>query len=193
MKKLNFIIAVACAAFTMQACHNSAATSTADSSTAKPDISKTDTTNIAAAVDTADTAFVDKAATGGMTEIQLSKLALTKTSNSKIKDFAAMMVTDHTAAGNKLMAVAQKENIPIPGEPNAAQKELIENLSKQSGSDFNKAYVNQMFDDHTKTIALFESAQNTVKDTALKSFITATLPTLHKHLDAITAIKSDMK
>jgi putative membrane protein len=194
MKKLNLFIATACTIFAMQACHNGATSSATDStSTTTADITKTDTTKLAATVDTTDTAFVNKAVAGGMTEVQLSQLAQRKTADPKIRDFATMMVTDHTEAGTKLVGIAKQENIPVPNGPDAEQKILINDMSEQNGSDFNKVYVNQMVDDHTKTIALFESMQKTVKDTALKAFITNTLPTLHKHLDAINAIKSSMK
>jgi putative membrane protein len=197
MKKLNLFLAVACAAFTMQACHNSASTGTTDSTTTmvKTDSTKvTDTSKMASAViDTADTAFTNKAAAGGMTEIAASKLALQMSQNAKIKDFANMMITDHTMAGNKLAAIAKSKNIVLPTGPNAMQQDALTKLSKKTGSDFNMAYVNQMYKDHKETVAMFESEQNMVKDTTLKNFIIATLPTLHKHLDAITAIKSSMK
>ena len=196
MKKLNLFLAVACAAFTMQACHNSASTTMTDSTatTVKSDSTKvTDTSKMASSVDTADTAFTNKAAAGGMTEIAASKLALQMSQNAKIKDFANMMITDHTMAGNKLAAIAKTKNIMLPTGPNAMQQAALDKLSKKTGSDFNMAYVDQMYKDHKETIAMFESAQTTVKDTTLKNFITTTLPTLHKHLDAITALKSSMK
>ena len=195
MKKLNLILAVACAAFTMQACHNSASTTTTDSTTTmvKSDSTKvTDTSKMASVIDTADTAFTNKAAAGGMTEIAASKLALQMSQNAKIKDFANMMITDHTAAGDKLAAIAKKEGINLPAGPDTLQQNMISDLSKKTGSDFNKAYVKQMVKDHKMTIDMFEKAQTTVKDTVLKGFITATLPTLHKHMDAVNALKSGM-
>ena len=197
MKKLPLMIAVACAAFTMQACHNSGSAGTSDSTSTmvKTDSTKsTDTTKMAmAAVDTADTSFAMKAAAGGMKEINASKLALQMSKNAKIKDFANMMITDHTMAGNKLMAIAKAKNITLPAGPNAMQQQQLTDLSKKTGSEFNTAYIDQMVMDHKQTIAMFESAKSSVKDTTLKGFITATLPTLHKHLDAITALQSSMK
>jgi putative membrane protein len=191
MKKLNLMIVAACAAFTMQACHSNSSTTTSDTTTTtvKTDSTKVDTSKIAAA----DTAFTNKAASGGATEIAASKMALKMSQNAKIKDFANMMISDHTAAGDKLATIAKSKSITLPSGPNAMQQSALDSLSKKTGSDFNMAYVNQMYEDHKETVAMFQSAQNTVKDTTLKAFITATLPTLQKHLDAITAIKSSMK
>ena len=194
MKKLNLILVAACTICIMQACHNSASTGTADSTavTAADKTKAADSSMQMAAPDTGDVVFADKAAAGGMTEIALSKLAVQQSSNAKIKDFANMMITDHTAAGDKLAAIAKKEGINLPTGPDTLQQNMISDMSKKTGSDFNKAYVKQMVTDHKKTIAMFEKEQTTVKDTVLKGFITGTLPTLHKHMDAVNALKSSM-
>jgi putative membrane protein len=192
MKTLNLIMIAASSALMMQACHNgnNSATTTDTTTTTTTDATKTDTSKMVAA-DTVDISFATKAAQGGMTEIALSKLEL-QSSNNKIKDFANMMVTDHTDAGNKLVAIAKAKNITLPTLPDTVQQAIITDLSKKSGTALNKAYVAQMVTDHKNTIAMFEAAQKTVKDTTLKAFITNTLPTLHKHMDAINAIESGM-
>jgi putative membrane protein len=192
MKKLSLIITAAAAVFTMQACHNSAtSTTTTDSTVTKTDETKTDTSKMAMA-DTADASFATKAAIGGMTEIELSKVAAQKTTNTKIKDFANMMITDHTAAGNKLADIAKSKNIPLPAEPDSAHKTVIATISAKTGKDFDKAYVDQMVIDHKMTIDMFKQCETMVKDTAFKGFITTTLPTIQHHYDAIKALKSGM-
>jgi len=191
MKTINLIMITAGATCIMQACHNGSnkATTTDTTTTTTAEVTKTDSSKMLP--DTGDVSFAKKAAQGGVTEIALSKLEL-QSSNNKIKDFANMMVTDHTDAGNKLTAISMAENITLPTLPDTVQQATITNLSQKTGTDLNKAYVAQMIIDHKNTIAMFEAAQKTVKDTTLKQFITATLPTLHKHMDAINAIKSGM-
>src|SRR5580704_9674118 len=49
----------------------------------------------------ADKAFVRKALEGGMTEIQLGQLALQKSSNDDVKQFAQKMIDDHTKLGDE--------------------------------------------------------------------------------------------
>jgi len=195
MKKLNLFITAGVAAFMMQACHNGAkdSTQTADSVNAVKDTTKSDTSkNLSQVPDDDDAKFAVKAAAGGMTEIELSKLAIKLGTNAKVKDFANMMVMDHTDASNKLMALAKTKNITLPTGPDTAQTKTITDLSKKSGSDFDKAYVDQMVTDHKNTISLFEDGQKNAKDADIKAFATNTLPTLHKHLDAINAIKAGM-
>jgi len=57
-----------------------------------------------------------EAASGGMTEVELGKIASSKAQNAEVKKFAEMMVTDHTKAGDDLKALAVKKNtLPPPG------------------------------------------------------------------------------
>jgi len=192
MKKLNLIVTAACAVLVMQACKNNAKSGSTDSTTTTTtDVTKTDSTKMAA-VDTGDASFVAKAAAGGMTEITLSKVAAQQATAQNIKDFANMMVTDHSAAGEKLSVIAKAKGISLPSSPDTAQQKMISDISKKTGKDFDKAYVNQMVKDHEATLSMFKSAQTTVKDTSLKAFITSTIPVVQHHLDAIKTIKGSM-
>ena len=198
MKKLNLIIAAAGVFCMMQACNNSSKTGTSTDSTTTTTVDATktdttkDTTKMASSVDTSDKKFTLEAASGGLTEVALGKLAIQKAVSAKVKDFGQMMVTDHSAANDKLMALAKSKNISLPATPNADDQKTIDELSTKSGADFDKAYVDDMVTDHKKDISKFEDASKNCKDADLKAFATNTLPTLQKHLNAINAIKSSM-
>jgi putative membrane protein len=136
--------------------------------------------------------FVAEATTGGMMEVELGSMAQQKAKSQQVKDFGKMMVDDHTMANNNLKDLASKKNIDVPASVTDNQRKDIDKLSKKSGADFDKAYVNMMVDDHKKTIDAFKKASGDVGDNDIKNFITNTLPTLQKHLDSIQSIKSKM-
>ena len=136
--------------------------------------------------------FVNKAATGGMMEVELGKLAEEKASSQQVKDFGKMMVDDHTAVNNNFKNITSKKSIELPVSVTDDQRKDIDNLSKKSGRDFDKAYVDMMVKDHKDDLKEFKEAEGKVADNDIKNFITSTLPTLQKHLDAIQAIKSKM-
>jgi len=195
MKKLTLFIAIGLTLAMMQACNNGAKdsiTKTDSTSVTIADQTRTDSSKTIATPDTGTVNFVMAAISGGMVEIAKSKLAMQQSKNSKITTFANMMITDHTDAANKLMVIAKAENITPPTKPDTDQQNQVTDLSKKTGRDFDKAYVKQMIADHKKTIILFKNAKKTIKDTTLRLFITSTLPTLHKHLDAIDNIKNGM-
>jgi len=197
MKKINLIIAAALSFGLLQACNHGPkdSTQTADSTNAAKDTSKTDSASrmTATTPDNDDAKFAVTAANAGMTEVALSKIALQQVTDSKLKDFANMMITDHTKAGDQLAALAKTKNITLPMAVNSDSQKIIDDMTKKSGSDFDKAYVDQMVTDHEGAVKLFQDEAKKAVDPDIKAFATNTLPTLQGHLSAIKGIKSSMK
>ena len=152
----------------------------------------TNATRTVSPVDKDDADFAVKAANGGMAEVAMGQLAQTNASNQAVKDFGSMMVKDHGEAGDHLKQIAGQKNITLPAAIGDKEQKRLEDLQKKTGKDFDKAYVNQMIDDHKADIKEFKKAADNCKDPDLKAFATNTLPTLQKHLDAIEAIKKKM-
>src|SRR3982074_2539969 len=73
------------------------------------------------AADNPDASFYNKAAEGGMAEVELGKLAQDKSPTQSVKDFGAMMIKDHSAAYEKLKAIAEGKNIKLPTSPSVGQ------------------------------------------------------------------------
>lgn len=185
---------MAIAALSFQACNNAAKTDSkdvADSTNAVKDTTTTGVTGIA--VDKDDAKFATDAANAGLAEVAAGQLAGQKATNAKVKDFAAMMVTDHTKANDELMGIAKIKNITLPSEPDADHQKMKADLAAKSGADFDKAYVDAMVNGHKKVETLFEDATKNLKDTTLKAFAVKTLPTIKSHLAEIEAIQKGMK
>jgi putative membrane protein len=148
---------------------------------------------IPASVSKDDATFVVNVADAGMTEVQLGQLAQQKGTDKEVKDYGAMMEKDHTAAGDKLKAVASSKNITMPAAVSPDMQKAINDLQQKSGKDFDKAYINQMIDDHKKVISMFESESKNGSDADIKAFADGTLPTLRKHLDEAQKCHKMMK
>jgi len=193
MKRIFFITLISSAAFMMQACTgNKDSKASADSAnSAKADTAKKDSS--VAAVDKDDAKFAVAAANGGMAEVALGTLAQQKASSAKVKDFGAMMVSDHSKANDELKALAKSKGITLPDSIDSKEQQVKNDLSAKSGADFDKAYVSNMIDDHKEDIKEFEDAAKNLKDADLKAFAVKTLPTLKMHLDAIQKIHDGMK
>jgi putative membrane protein len=142
----------------------------------------------AALADSPDSSFLKSAAEGGMSEVELGELAQQKASNPAVKDFGAMMIKDHTAANDKLKALAASEQVSLPDSPGMLQKASKAKLSMLSGDSFDKAYVKVMIDDHKDDIEEFQKEISHGKDPQAKAFASATLPTLQMHLQRIQSI-----
>ena len=137
--------------------------------------------------------FLTEAASGGMTEVELGKIASSKAQNAEVKKFAEMMVTDHSKANDELKALAATKKVTLPTTPIAKHQSVIQKLQGLSGAEFDKAYVDDMLEDHEKDVAEFEKQSQSNPDADVKAFAAKTLPTLKKHLDAIKALHAKMK
>lgn len=194
MKRISSICMIALAACTFAACHSNTQNNSVDKAdSANKSKDTTTASNNTLATNKDDAAFAVEAANGGMAEVELGKLAQQKATNPRVKKFAEMMVSDHSKANDELMALAKTKNITLPKTVGPDEQKTMADLSKKSGKDFDKAYVDDMVDDHKKDVKKFQDATKDLKDPDLKSFATKTLPVLQMHLDSITAIQKSMK
>lgn len=131
----------------------------------------------------ADTAFIKKAAEGGMTEVELGKIAEKNGEKDDVKSFGSHMVKDHGKANGELKGVAGKMKVALPDKVSAEHQVKIDKLSKMSGAEFDTAYAKEMVASHEKTIASFEAAKGKVANEDLKKFIDDTLPVIKEHLE----------
>jgi putative membrane protein len=136
--------------------------------------------------------FLHEAAQGGMAEVDMGRLAQQKAQSPEVKNFGQMMVSEHSKANEELKGIATKKNIPLPADL-GPHKSAMDKLNGLSGSEFDKAYVEIMVDDHEKDVSAFQKQADGGKDPEVKAFAMKTLPTLKKHLDAINAIQAKMQ
>ncbi|MCW3120018.1 MAG: hypothetical protein JWM28_4100, partial [Chitinophagaceae bacterium] len=137
--------------------------------------------------------FLVKAMEGGMMEVKLGNIAKLKSKNKRVQDFGNMMIVDHSAAGEKIKDLASAGTVTLPGMTGDEKSKMIRDLNEKKASDFDKAYIDAMVDDHKEDIKEFESASDKVEDADIRGFIMATLPVLRKHLDSCTAIQESLE
>ncbi len=140
-----------------------------------------------------DTGFVRKAAIGGMAEVEMSKLALDKSSNAKVKEFATMMVNDHTKANEELKSIAEQKNLTIPTSLDAAHEQKKQDLMKKEGAEFDKAYIKAMVDGHEDAHKVMEDGAKNNQDQHLREFAAKTEPVVKQHLEMVKKLHDDMK
>lgn len=140
-----------------------------------------------------DAEFAVKAADSGLAEVNASEVAQQKAQDQRVKDFAAMMIQDHTKANEELKALAASKNITLPAAPGEDHLEDIADLNSYSGADFDKEYMDLMVNNHQKAVNLFEDAADNAEDAELKAYAAKTLPALQKHLEHAQSIRDGLK
>lgn len=195
MKKLGYTTMIVMAAFAFQGCSNDSKDSkeTADSLNEVKDTTNNPsaTGGIAAAEDDAE--FATSAASGGIAEVEFGKLAAGKVTDSELKAFANMMVSDHGKANEELKTIAQMKNITLPAMMDDDHQKKYNDLNGMTGKDFDKKYAEIMVDGHQKTLDLMEDEAKDGKDAELKAFAAKTAPIVKSHLDMIKKIRDRIK
>ena len=137
-----------------------------------------------------DKMFARKALQGGMAEVQLGQLALQKSSNDDVKQFAQKMVDDHTKLGDQLKPIAQQMNVKIPDSPSKKDQATMAKLQALNGDAFDKAYIKDMVKDHKMDQQEFkqEAANGTNPD--LKQAASQGEQVITEHLQMIEQIAS---
>ncbi len=129
-----------------------------------------------------DNTWITKAAQGGMAEVELGKLAQSNASSDAVKQFGQRMVDDHTKAGEELARIAADKGITLPTGLDAKNQATKDRLSKLTGKEFDRAYMQDMVKDHRGDVAEFKKEAASGKDPEVKAFASKTLPTLEEHL-----------
>jgi putative membrane protein len=151
------------------------------------------TTSQTLQTDEASSSFLVKAADGGLTEVRMGELGQQKATNTSVKNFATMMINDHTGANDQVKSLAAQRNVTLPDAPAADNQKNVEDLAKKTGKDFDKAFMDAMVNDHEKTVDLFKTASSKSNDADVKAFADNTLPKLQMHLDSAKAIRKMLK
>jgi len=97
--------------------------------------------------------FLDHIAKDSQGEVQLGKMAESKTSNPQVKEFAQKMVHDHTTLDQQIQQVMSKHGMSMPAPMTAEQQQLQKKLQGLSGQQFDRAYMAAEVKGHEQAIA----------------------------------------
>jgi putative membrane protein len=119
-------------------------------------------------------------------EIDSSKLAESKGVAADVKDFAELMVKDHTKAGQDFKTVREKSQATAsvaPEGPPLLPKDqaMLDQLKALDGEAFQAKYIAVQTEAHKQAVALFSTYAQSGDDPALKAFAKKTLPMLQMH------------
>lgn len=129
-----------------------------------------------------DRMFTRMVAMGNTAEIQLSKVALRKSSNPHVKRFAQMMIRDHSAMGSALAITARSNRLPAPMTLDPMHRSLRARLMRMSGKSFDSAYLSAMINDHAKAVTLFQNEMAHGQNIHVTNLATKNVGAVQNHL-----------
>jgi len=120
-------------------------------------------------------------------EVAVSKMAKDKNVDASVNQFADMMIDQH---GQNLQQVTDlSSKINVPADETAGVKKFKEksdkdmsNLSKMTGAQFQKAYIQAMIKGHTEASKMITQFEKEAQNAELKSFLADTEKAVEHHL-----------
>lgn len=125
----------------------------------------------------------------GSLDIAYGKIAMSKTKNKTVREFAERMVKDHTSVQNAAVALLNK--LGVTPEENETSKALAasgvkvkEKLNSLSGAEFDKFYIDNEVSYHDLVVKTTRDVLIThAKNAELKSTLVSVLPLFERHLE----------
>jgi putative membrane protein len=125
--------------------------------------------------------FMKKAAASDMTEIETSRVALTKATRPEIKQFAQQMIDDHTKLSAQMQQLAQARGMQLPPRDPSVEA-MVSKLNGLSGAKFDQEYVKGQVAGHRDASKLFHAEGTAARDPQLKQLVAQATPIIDQHL-----------
>jgi putative membrane protein len=137
--------------------------------------------------------------TANQVDIDAGKLAESKAKSKEVKDFARLMVTDHSGVNKSAEDLVKQ--LHVTPEPNPTSESLKEGgdqnlaaLRKLSGSAFDKAYIDHEVAYHQNVLdAVDKTLIPSAKNAQLKALLVKVRPAFVAHLDHAKQIQSSLE
>lgn len=134
--------------------------------------------------------FLVEAASSGIWEVEMTKLAEEKAQHARVKNFAKILRDEHSKLNEEIRSLAVKKQLTLPGALDPDQQDHLAELKRLSGKAFDRRVMEMIEKEHQKDIKDFEDASENHKDSDVQTFAAKTLPLLRAHLDSVKMIRT---
>lgn len=128
--------------------------------------------------------FLAHAASGDQFEIQSSQLALSASQNAAVRNFANLLIAEHTRLSQAMAAAAQSAGIqpPAPAMLPEHQAALAQLQATGSGPNFDMAFRQAQLTAHQQALGLMQNYAASGDVPALKTAAQQAIPAIQMHL-----------
>jgi putative membrane protein len=140
----------------------------------------------------ADSGYIREAASLNQAEVRLGTLAEQRSSNTAVKQFAQQMVASHSSMGQQWTSLAAQSGLPTSVPLNSIQQQSADQLSKLSGADFDRAYMNAMVADHEQAAGTLQRIGTYAQSAEVKRLAASGVSATQQHLSLARQVASQV-
>jgi putative membrane protein len=130
--------------------------------------------------------FVKQAAVYGHLGLALSELAVQKSQNSEIQQFAKQKQQSVLQAGQQLKQLGQQHGVEV-------DMQKIQQLVQATGTQFDQAFVRFITEEHRKDVQKYEAVASQHSDQQIQEFARKVLPELREHLQHAQQLQTQIQ
>jgi putative membrane protein len=101
-----------------------------------------------------------------------------------------MLVTDHTAAAERMAGLARAAGETVPTEMDERRQGLLDNLRAAQGAEFDRVFAEQQVAAHQEALTLHEGFADNEDHPELATFAREMVPRLQAHLEQARALET---
>ena len=133
--------------------------------------------------------YEEKAGVADLFEVEAGKVALGKSNEKGVKDFAGMMIRDHTDSTNKIKgAVAGNRSLAVPAKLDAEHEDMLKRLKDADKNGFDQLYLQMQLEGHEKALALHRGYALGGEDQNLRKAAADITPVVQMHVDHLAPL-----
>jgi putative membrane protein len=130
----------------------------------------------------ADSGFIREGASLNLLEVRLGTLAEQRSSNTAVKQFGQQMVANHGRMGQQWTSLAGRNGLPASAVLNSIQQQSADQLSKLSGADFDRAYMNAVVANHEQDAGTLQRIGTSAQSAEVKRLAASDNVITQQHL-----------
>jgi predicted outer membrane protein len=137
-------------------------------------------------------AFLAQAMEEASAEIEMCMMALKKSSNAQVRDFAQTMIDEHGKLGQKVERLAERKHLDLPTELGKEHASLIDDLSALTADQFDRRFIAQNLKEHEKELKIFKHYALDESDRDIKALAEEGEAMLARHLKMVKELDKRM-
>jgi putative membrane protein len=139
-----------------------------------------------------DREYARNTAYSNLAEVSMGQLALTKSTNPSVREFAEIMVNDHSTAQAELRELAASLQIELPDTLKTEDRLTEEGLSVLEGGAFDNAYMNAQVLAHEQSHDVQQVQVDQGVNLELREYATTAYNRIHMHLEMARQLRDEL-
>ncbi|MBR0557062.1 DUF4142 domain-containing protein [Ciceribacter sp. L1K23] len=125
--------------------------------------------------------FAARAASSNLLEIKTAELALKRSADPFVTDYARQLIADHRKVQSELEAAARAQSVTVDFALDSSQTQKLNALTSASDADFDSAFLSAQMVSHQSAMALVALYADRGAAGPLKAYAQSVYPTLRTH------------